>query len=250
MRKPLLISLICFLWCALASEKSFSQILPDTSAQQGAFNKAVTQFRAALGGQSPIYNGRQYFFYEHYLKGNAYFQDVSDFTAGSVFYDGALYINVSMIYDLYGKKIVVLMPDHFSTISLLNERVKSFDFLNHHFINISADTLIHNEAGLKSGYYDEIYQGKTQVLVRRSKSIQEISGGFEGIEHHFSYSADFYVKKNNIYYSAGNQNTLLEVLKDKRKELQHFIKSSKIKFRKNPEESLVKISSYYDHLAN
>lgn len=238
--------------CALltiSGERSCSQTIADTSAHQSSFKNAVALFRKSLGVQSPIYNGRQYFFHEQYIKGNAYFQDNSDFATGSVFYDGVLCVGVPMLYDIYSNQVVVFLPDRFSTIYLSNERVKSFDFLNHHFININTDTLIHNESGIKSGYYDEVYQGKVAVLVKRLKTVQ-VSSTSSGLEYYFSYAADFYVRKDNSYYSAANQNSLLDVLKDRKKELQHFINSNKIKFRRNPEESLVKISSYYDHLAN
>ncbi len=221
--------------------------MSDMNSGQIALNRAILLFNDSRGLISPIYNGPEYYFYSPSIKGNAYFQDVIDFTAGSVYYDGALCTGVPMIYDLNTDKVVVLSFDHFTLFSLIGERVKSFDFLSHHFININTDTIVNNDSGLKSGFYDQVYHGKTEVLVKRLKRIQEIAGN---VERHFRYASDFYIKKDGRYYKCGNQTNVLEILKDKRKELQQYIRSSRIKFRKNPEEAMVKIVSYYDQLAN
>jgi len=173
--------------------------------------------------------------------------DVNAFTTGAVYYDGSYYRGVPMLYDLYSDEIVVLLYNHFTKYSLLKNRVKSFDFLGHHFINISTDT-INNKSELNSGFYDELYNGKTEVLAKRSKSIQTNSAGTMGADRYFSPDNDFYLRKNHTYYKISAQRELLSVLQDKKKELQQYIKANQIKFRSNPEEAMVKIATYYDHL--
>jgi hypothetical protein len=56
------------------------------------------------------------------------------------------------------------------------------------------------------------------------------------------------VRKNNTYYPISSQGSLLSVFKDKKKELQQYIRSNEIKYRKEPEDAMVKIATYYDHL--
>ena len=229
---------------------SFAQTAPvDSSSQQSAFNNALILYYASIGNQSPLYNGPEYYFYDPIIKGSAYFMDVKAFTPGSVFYDGALYNGVPMIYDLYSDKVAVLLYNHFSKFSLINDKVKSFDFLDHHFINIIVDT-INNKGDLKSGFYDQLYKGKTQVLVRRTKDIQQSTGGVLGPESYFNLKTSYFFKKDNVYYSIGGEGSLLDVLKDKKKELQQYIRANKIKFHREPEDAMVKIASYYDHLTN
>ncbi|WP_158800470.1 hypothetical protein [Pedobacter sp. L105] len=247
MRKYAFISAICFFLFTIISKKSFSQTSSDSSAHQTALNGVIKFFNASLGAQLPIYNGRHYDFYDAGTRGSAYFQETDAFSKGSVVYDHTLYTDIPMIYDVYGNKLVILLYDQNTMCSLINDRVKSFDYLNHHFINIQSDTLTNNKAGMKSGFYDEVYSGKIETLVKRSKGIQEY---FQDIEQHFTSSKDFYIKKNNVYYNIGSLSDLLDVLKDRRQELQHYVNTNKLKFRKDPEDVIVKISSYYDHLAN
>jgi hypothetical protein len=221
----------------------------DSSSQQSALNNALNYFYASLGKQSPLYNGTEYYFYDPIIKGSAYFLDVKAFTPGSVYYNGALYKNVPMLYDTYSDKVVVLLYNHFSKFSLVNEKVKSFDFLEHHFININADTL-NNNSVIRSGFYDEVYGGKTQVLVRWTKDIQISTGGVLGPESYFNPTKHYYIRKANVYYTVTGKGSLIDILRDKKKEVQQYIKANKIKFRQDPEEAMVKIASYYDHLIN
>jgi hypothetical protein len=250
MRKYLYLSLGICSACLFICKNSLAQnALTDTSSQQNALNNTLSLFYSSLSNQSPLYNGPEYSFYDPIIKGNAYYADVNAFTPGTVFYDRLLFRGVPMLYDLFSDKVVVLLFNHFSKFSLINERVQSFDYLNHHFININADTLSNNTV-LKSGFYDELYKGKLQVLVKRSKNIQTSTGGQLGPESYFNPAIDYYLRKNNTYYKISGKGSMLDVLKDKKKEIQQYIRTNKINFRKEPEDAMVKIASYYDHLIN
>jgi hypothetical protein len=249
MKKRVLITLFTTLIILLFTGKSFAQLMgTDSSSQQPAFNNAISLFNASLGEQAPLYNGPEYYFYDHTIKGNAYFMDINTFTAGAVFYDGQSFNNVQMLYDLYSDDVAVLLYNHFQKIYLLKPKVKNFDFLGHHFVNINTDT-INNKSDIKSGYYDELYNGKEQVLVKRTKSIQTTSS-LVGLEKYFSPAIDYYIRKGKVYYSFSSQGQLLDILKDRKKEIQQYIKANKIKFRDDREQAMVKIVSYYDHITN
>ena len=241
---------IAFLLCAVVGKSSFAQAArADSSSQQNALNNTLSLFYASIGEQSRLYNGTEYRFSDPVTKGNAFFSDVNAFTPGSIVYDGTYFNGVPMLYDIYYDKVVVLLYNHFSKFSLIKEKVKSFDFLNHHFINIDAGTLDVNTI-IKSGFYDELYAGKTQILAKKSKNIQTSTSGILGPEAYFNQVKDYYVRKNNVYYSFGGEGSLLSVLKDKKKEIQQYLKANQIKFSQDPEEAMVKIASYYDHLTN
>ncbi len=250
MRRNTYLSTIAFLLCAVVGKNSLAQTAhTDSSSQQNALNNTLSLFYASIGEQSRLYNGTEYYLSDPITKGNAFFSDVNAFTPGSIVYDGTYFNGVPMLYDIYYDKVVVLLYNHFSKFSLIKEKVKSFDFLDHHFININADTLGVNTI-IKTGFYDELYGGKTQILAKRSKNIQTSTSGILGPEAYFNPVKDYYVRKNNTYYSFSGQGSLLDVLKDKKKEIQQYIKANQIKFRQDPEEAMVKIASYYDHLTN
>ena len=224
--------------------------IADTANQQTTVIGAERLLNSALGEQFPIYNGREYYLYDPHIKSNAYFMDVGNFTNGSILYDGVLCNGVPMLYDLYTDEVAAMLYNHFSTYQLVKEKVKYFDFLGHHFININSDSLEDNTL-IKSGFYDELYNGKLQVLVKREKTIQETNGNALGPERYFTTpSRAIFLRERNGYYSITNEKSLLNIFKDKKKELQRFIRSSQIKFKKDPENSTVKICSFYEHLTN
>ncbi|ASU36652.1 hypothetical protein [Mucilaginibacter xinganensis] len=237
-------------FCVFFCQNVCAQVaLGDSSSQQNALNNAVNLFKTSLGNQQAIYTGPEYYFYDPHIKGNAYFKEVNGFTKGSIYYDGSLYNNISMLYDLNIDQVVILLPSHVSKFSVIKERVKSFDFLGNHFVNINADSVSNNTI-LKSGYYNQLYNGKCEVLGKYSKSIQTTTSSISGLENYFSLSKDYYIKKDNIYRSVGGQGALLDILKDKKKELKKYIKTNNIVYRDNPEEAMVKIAAYYDQLSN
>jgi hypothetical protein len=236
--------------CVLICRISFAQTAAaDSSSRQSALNNAINLYNTALGNQAPIFTGEEYNFYDPHIKGTAYFQDINGFTDGAVFYDGTLYKHILMMYDLNTDQVAVVLPNHISRFSLIKERVKSFDFLNNHFININADSL-HSNVITKSGYYNQLYNGKIEILGRYSKNIQTTTSSLNGLESYFTASNDYYLKRNGIYHKIGSQGSLLDVLKDKKKELKQAIKADKLRYKDNPEAAMVKIATWYDHLTN
>lgn len=250
MNKPTYLASAVLLFCAFFAQNVQAQTaVSDSSSQQNALNNAVALYNTSIGIQAPIYTGPEYYFYDPHIKGNAYYMDINGFANGSVYYDGTLYNNISVLYDINTDQLVVLFPSRVSKFIAIKERVKSFDFLGGHFINVNADTLAAN-SGIKSGYYRQLYNGKSEVLGKYSKSIQTTTSNINGVENYFSFSRDFYIKKNNTYHSVGSKGSVLDLFKDKKKEVRKFISANGLDFRANPEEALVKVATYYDHLSN
>ncbi|HZY35836.1 MAG TPA: hypothetical protein VFE53_04265 [Mucilaginibacter sp.] len=240
--------LITGMLCVVVITRTAAQAASDSSSQQNAIQNTVSLFNSSVGKHAPLYDGIEYYFYDPIIKGNAYYADVNAFTPGAVNYSNMVYRGVPMLYDIYSDQVVILLYNHFTKITLIKDKVSSFDFLEHHFIRIDTATFLNNLV-IKPGYYDELYNGRTEVLVKHYKNIQNTSSS-QTNESYFNYEKDYFVRKNNVYYSFSGQGALLAVLKDKKKELQKYIRENQIKYRKNPEEAMVKIASYYDHLTN
>ncbi len=227
----------------------------DTTILQAAFSNANAVYTKVIGQQLPLNNGPEYNFYNPLkIRSSAYFMDTT-FTTGSVYYDGAEYNDVKLLYDIYKDQLVTILFDQYSKYGLITGRVKNFDLLGHHFININADTLTNNtvNAVIKTGYYDELYHGRTQALSKRYKIIQNYTSN-TGAQEAYSYftdtKEDFFIRKDYIYYSINGQRELLNILKDRKKQLQQYIKTNKIKFNKTPGPALAAIAGYYDQITN
>jgi hypothetical protein len=235
-------------------DKSFGQAaLSDSSYLQASVNQTVANFYKAIGQQSRLYNGHEYNPYDPHMIGTAlYPYDSQNWELGEVNYDGIFYKNVPIKYDAYKDMVVVLLYNKFSMYTLLKNRVHDFTFANHHFILFNADTLVNDKSGISDGFYEELYGGKTvSVLAKRTKTIQNAPAAVSVSQFSFSSHDDYYLRKGNVYYKVSrSQGSFLKVLKDKKSVLQQYIKQNNIRFNDNPEDAMVKIVSYYDHLTN
>jgi hypothetical protein len=237
---------LIIIWVAITGSHVYAQTTTDSTG----LNHAIANYNTAIGQQSHLYNGPEYEYYDPLIKGNAYVLDIKNFSAGSVTYDGFLYSNVPMLYDINAAKVVILLYNNFTKISLLNDRISSFSLLGHHFINITADSLLAGHRGVDIGFYDQLYGGRhVDILVKRSKSIQTNSS-MSTIERYFADSKTYYVRKKGDYFSFGGKGSLLSILKDKQKELKQYIKTNKIDFDDNAEQAMTSIVAYYDSIVN
>lgn len=219
-----------------------------TTIDSTGLSHVIAKYNTTIDQQSHLYNGPEYEFYDPLIKGNAYVFDVKTFSPGNVNYNGAVYSNIPMMYDINKDVVVTLLYNHFTKISLLSTWVPEFWLLNHHFVRINSDST--GKAALTTGFYDQLYKGpNTQILARREKSIQTAAGS-NNVESFFRESKSYYVKKGANYSSFGSKGALLDIFKDKKKELRQYIKTNNIDFSENFEQAITSVASYYDHLTN
>jgi hypothetical protein len=225
-------------------EISFGQTQTEKKSEQLTIKNTVSLYYKSLGEQSGIYHGPAYIGYPYQLSNGHQFFESPNLTQGTIFYNGMLYQDIPMWYDLVKDEVVVQNIDSLSMISLHNERIDYFSLLGHYFIKISQDS----SSSLSTGFYDQIYKGKTEVLVRRYKgTLEDVSteGIFTKI---LKQKNEIYLKKEGKYFSVLSSGSVLKVLGNKQKEILSHLKKNAIKFKKDPEKAIVMMVSYYDQL--
>lgn len=225
---------------------SIAQVKNEISPEQLIVRNAASVYFQSLGEQSGVYRGTEYTGYPFRLKSGHQFFESADISYGSVFYDGVLYENVPMRFDIIKDQLVVRYVDQVSGISLHNEKIDFFSIHNHNFIHIKGDNP--NSPSIPPGFYDHVYNGGIDVLVNRSKgTLKEVSveGNFITI---LKQKNNFFLKKDGVYYPVENSGSVLKILGSKQKEIQEYLKKSNVKFRKDPENAIVRMVKYYDLL--
>ncbi|HWD90137.1 MAG TPA: hypothetical protein VG367_18545 [Mucilaginibacter sp.] len=241
------LSIICFLG-SIGMGNAFGQSAQTDTAQH-AMSNVIANFYLNIGQQSRLYEGHEYIGYDPHIKGNALFPlDAQTWSLGEVTYDGFEYKNVPMMYDIYKDVLVALLYNHFSAYTLLTERVSNFSFSGHRFVRVNADGLVNDKSGITTGFYDQLYGGRTEVLAKRVKTIQNSTNQTLALETYFIEANDYYVKKGGVYYKVSGQGAFLNVLKDKKPELQKYMKDNGFKFRTNPELAMARLAAYYDQI--
>jgi len=227
------------LFIALISlEWAQSQVVfPDTTFDQN-YTVARREYDLSRNQQAAIYNGIQHVGYGSSLKGSAYFL-TPEWSTGSVLYDGMLYKNIPLRYDLVAGDLVVQSPNGFG-INLYSPRVKYFTIEGHRFINISSQ-----DADLSPGFYDVLIQGPMTILVKRHKKVVENIVGLEA-EHEILQDDNFYLLIDGRIHSIRNEDDMLKYTGEKRKEIKKSIKRNHIHFKKEMESAVKLIAGTYN----
>jgi len=224
---------------------SIAQIKNEISNEQLTVRNAASVYFKSLNEQSRIYRGVQYTGFPYKLSnGHQYFETQFPIL-GSVYYDGILYNNIPMWYDLVKNQVIVQYVDGFSEIKLHNELIDYFSIYDHHFVHLGRDKIGNNV--LSEGFYDLVYVGKTQVLVKRSKgTLKEVNTGIALTI--LKQKNEVYLVKEGVYLPVNSQASVLNALGSKQREIQEFLRKSNVKFRKDPENAIVRMVRYHDLL--
>jgi hypothetical protein len=239
---------LCLLTFNIARGQS---VAIDSTGKSAAVNYANALYAKAIGQQLPLNNGPEYYFYDPAeVRGSAYFMEMPH-TPGSVYYDGEKYTGVRLLYDIYKDELATIDNQSASYV-LLPGLVQNFDLLGHHFININTDTLANNNV-IKNGYYDELYSGRSAVLTKRKKEIQNYTSSVGELAAYSFFTTtkeEFFIRKDKVYYKVSSQGDVLDILKDRKSQLKQYIKANKIKYNKNTGTALASILAYYDQITS
>lgn len=219
----------------------------DSIFYQTAITNTISIYKKQLGDQSPFYNGSRYsptgFIFR---TGSPYF--ISDsFNPGSVVYDDILFDSVYLMYEDM-RELLVARNNNNYLLQLVNPRVSSFIISGHSFLRLTADSL---HPGIpKTGYYEILYPGRSQLLKKTFKTIKEEPSVDENtVIRYIEERDDYYIRIRGSYQRVKSKTELLTLLHDHQKEIQKFIKKNKLNFRKSRENLLIITAEYYDQIA-
>lgn len=240
--------LLLFLFGLSQVANSQSVKIDDVEGHAKAEKNIETYFNKAIGSQSRLFNGFSYVGYRSNIDGSPYFLEENLFRNGTVFYDGFKYENVPLLYDVYKDMLISKNYESSLQFSLISDRVSSFTILDHHhvYINTSKDSI---NIPFKSGFLELLHDGKAQVLVKRSSSLQQTSGTSD-LRKYFLSRTQFFVKKDGNYFKITNESSFLKLFKDHKAEMKRLLKTNAVKFRKEPTKAMVLLATYFDNLSD
>lgn len=246
MHKQLLKFPLAVLLLILLYHNCISQSLVPDSFASPAYKNTVTYYNQSLSEELHLFNGKENKEYPNvFSTGTPYFIS-NNWSKGTMNYDGKMYENVSLLYDVVKDEVVNLYFNNISRVQLAKEKVLAFSIRDHNFIHITPDSL---RALVAPGFYDELYHGKTSLLAKRTKNIQSFI--HQSGEEFKVFSKDhYYVRKGGDYFPVSNKKSFLRTLGDKRKVLQQYIRQNKLNFRKDKENAMKKTLEYFDQIIN
>jgi len=242
---------ICCLFTFLFSlNLSYGQDVEIDSASHSTTTEKniITYFNKAIGTQSRLFNGQSYNSYRTNIDGSPYFPEEKLMRNGTLIYDGYRFENVPLLYDTYKDLLVTTTVDGFLQLSLISERVNEFTISGHKhiYINTGGDS---TSVPFKSGFLEQVYKGKTEVLVKRSSSLQQESGTRD-LRKYFLLRVQYFFKKDNSYYKITNESSFLNLYKERKAELKKLLRSNSIRFNKDQILALKLLAAHIDNTSN
>lgn len=189
-----------------------------------------------------IFSGPQYIPQNYLKKGSPFFLSDS-LTKGWIFYDKILYRDVQLQWDILQNYVITGALGGYSKIILRNELIDSFQFAGH-LVRYMPQDKTHNL--LNDGFYDILYDGNTQVIVKRLRqthsNLDELKVRFDFLDRD-----RVYVKKNDLYYLVSNKSDLLKLFHANRTAIKRLVRKEDLNWRKDFERCVVIASRYYDN---
>lgn len=233
---------ITLLMSFLCTLRSYAQpFVQNTAFLPAAIESSIVQHSREMRGQSNLYNGSEYQEPRRTGDPHPYFL-AEDWLIGDVLYDGDLYTDVPLQYDITRDLVVTELYTNSSPFVLVDSKVYQFSIAGHTFRKLFKDSV---NMLPESGYYDVLYDGKTKVIARRQKSMQEAIKELR-VTIDFEERNRYYILSNARYHAVRSKRAVLALLKNRQGELKKFIRTKRLDFRRDRDDALRKLAKFYD----
>lgn len=238
LRPYFLFSLLLYFTCLNKAEAQ--QLPPDTSIYLSAKDHLIQLYIDSAKENLRIYNGTEFTAAYKSSLGHPFFE-YQDPQKGAIFYDGILYPEVRLLYDIIRDDVIFLNEYKNLNIKLIPQKINWFTLQDHLFVHLFEDS---NAVNLpEKGFYELLYDGTISVFKKSKKTLYEASRADESSK--FVESNDYFIRKNNTYYSINNKRSLLAVCRDRKADVAKFIQKEGLNFKKDPEKMIVMVIDYY-----
>ncbi len=207
------------------------------------YEDIIASYFHTANGYATIYSGKEHQGYAGYITGHPYL--VTDqFGKGILRYDGLDYPDVSLRLDTYKNEMVIRTPDMLYSVIVPPDKFEFAELHAYHIIYYRPDGLPGAPA---EGYYVLHHNGEYPVMERRVSQYRETIDAMR-IEAAFIHKNTFYVFRDGKPHPVRGKSSLLKLFKDRKKELNTYIKNAGLNFNARPEQAIVETVRMYESL--
>lgn len=229
----------CLLVFLLFSLSPIQRLKSQESISDSASVKNIVLFyQQTLGRNMLLYNGPEYVWTYVKSVGHPFFITDS-LQQGTVSYDGIVYYNMPLFYELVQQEVLLEGVEKFK-IKLNKEKVQGFSIKGHQFKWIAGNSTIN------AGFYEHLVIGMMPVFVRYQKKLTQQFNPAD--PYIFQETASFFIEKDGRYYSINDQDDLLQIVSDHKKRVRDYWKENKLSFKKNAKEFIVNTIEFYTRI--
>lgn len=223
-------------------------ILQETAAQQkGQIDSAdvasitynlIRHYQSNFTKTSNFYNGAEYIRPLPGTKGHP-FLDTDTLQNGNVFFDGILYQDVMIAYDLVTG---VLITIGYQNINLIPVPHKIGYFMIKGRLFIPLPNNLEDKSGIQ-GYFEMLYQNELKVLAHYKKAAVR---AFKAEDPYtFKTYTTYYIQQQQKLVKIENEKKLLELFDNKKEDIKAFLRKNNLSFKTRPVPTMIKSIEYY-----
>lgn len=236
---------------ALASYLFFYLILSRPCEAQSppvdsnALKSAILTYTHSNAAETRLYNGILYPGYDRQAQGHPFF--LSDgFITGSIDYDGILYPELPLSYDLEKDILIIPNKQRNTTIQLLTEKLSGFVVNGHNFIYLTPDSGAVNPPA--PGFYEVLYKGSTTAIVHHRKLLKA-GVHTEDPSKYIQYD-DWYLEQHGHYQAIHNNSSMISAFRKQNRPLKEYLKKNRLDFRRAPAAAIAGAAEFYSRSTN
>ncbi|RYG38039.1 MAG: hypothetical protein EOO01_29865 [Chitinophagaceae bacterium] len=219
-------------------------ISTDSAFHQQALHHVIKLYKDSLSESLQLYSGTEFTAAYRSSAGHPFFES-TEAQPGDVIYNEIRYPGMSLKYDLVNDELVFINPGNDLNIILINQKVNGFTIRDHLFIHVREGVKETRFPG--EGFYELLYNGPVQVLLKRSKLLRDAARPEDPAR--FLQLNTYYIKKAGTWYEIDSKRSLLAACKDRKQELSKYIQQENLDFKKDPARTIVKVIDHYVQLA-
>lgn len=232
---------------ALIGVGANSALAQNRQSDSTVFLQAILYHRQAyqtlMGQNTRLYNGTDYkeVILNPQDKGHPYFAS-TEWQKGFIEYDGQLYENVDLMYDIVGDKILTRQYAMSKKIELIADRVRSFSINGHTFIYVSRSD---SSTKLPPGFYNKLAAGEVSAYVKRKKRFYEYIDSRQIVKD-YKDETTYYLLKNGTVFPIKTKKELYRVMGVKKSLVKSEFRERNMVFRNQKEEALTLAAKIYN----
>ncbi|MCB0853133.1 MAG: hypothetical protein KDD63_12990 [Bacteroidetes bacterium] len=235
---PFLVTLFFFAWVNAIYTQS-----PQENPTQKAFQHAAALYHQSMQKQALLYSGSEYIPQTNNLRGSPYYRDWVN-ENGSITFDSISFSDVLMRYNIVKDELIVERVNHYGyseLVQLNKAKVNAFRIQNDVFIHYPAERW----ENLKGGFYQPLYQGQVLLLKKIMKQQQQ-EFDKDKVTTYFKEKEQYFLAKSREAYLIKNKGSLLKLFPDEKKDMNKFAKTEGLRFKRNKEETIIKLLQWYE----
>lgn len=242
--RGLIFCTLALIYCSSAHLQAQSrQIVLDTNL----FNTPEIWFDSLVGrSNSSLINGPEYIV-DYIGRTSHPFFISKNWQKGDIFYQGNLYREVPLLYDIYQD---ILLLKHLDKdllpvfLRVQTDRVDYFKVHDHLFMWFALPDS--SGMDLNPGFYDLIYEGQSHLLLARRIKRDFI----ERSRREFEEAHKFYLISQGHFIPVKTKKDFYELYPNQISDIKAYIKANKLKINPRHESDLINLTRFCDKALN